>query len=238
MYLFKRSTMILVVALLTLSGCVHINGPLEYANENETNTPSVNYLPVGIPFLLGGHGTSVPITSELSLTAKHVAKIDFSEVVAYHPDCDIALIKEENTGKKLASLGKIHSQESIKTFGRGLTGKTLVGEGKYYQDVNFVDSKMFARCPASITDAAVQSGMSGGGAFNAKGQLVGIISGMSGSRFRMLDGSEVGNERTSIFVSTYFVRDWLISEVEQFYGDTIEHLAVTKDTFTTAFLKD
>ncbi|OEE58792.1 hypothetical protein A1OK_01950 [Enterovibrio norvegicus FF-454] len=217
-----RNALVSLVILFSLQGCFLINGPLEYAQE--TNVPAVNYLPIGIPFVLGGHGSSVPITPELSLTAKHIAKLDYSTVVAYHPDCDIALIKEDNTGKNTAPLGTVKQNESITTVGMGLTGKVIVGQGKYFIDVNFVDSSLFASCPASITDAPVQSGMSGGGAFNHKGELVGIISGISGSGFKLLDGTDLGNERTSVFVSTLHVKPWLAEAIENYYGQAMDML--------------
>ncbi|STQ74778.1 trypsin-like peptidase domain-containing protein [Grimontia hollisae] len=236
MFLWLRNLSTAIFALITLQGCFLTNGPLEYADE--TNAPSVNYLPIGVPFLLGGHGSSVPISEELSLTAKHIAKLDYSDVVAYHPDCDVAVIKENNQGKTIASLGTVSQAESVTTVGMGLTGKVLVGKGKYYLDVNFVDSTMFANCPASITDAPVQSGMSGGGTYNHQGELVGIVSGMSGSGFRLLDGTTLGNERTSIFVSTLHIRPWLVNVVEAYYDDSIKNLTASKITVSTHFLDD
>lgn len=221
-------------ALTLLPGCFLVNGPLEHADE--TNAPAVNYLPIGIPLVLGGHGTSVPITPDLSLTAKHIAKLDYSDVVAYHPDCDIALIRQDNRDKKIAPLGIVNQQESVTTVGMGLLGDVLIGEGQYFLDVNFVDNEMFADCPASITDAAVQSGMSGGGMFNSNGELVGIISGMSGEDFRLLNGEELGNERTSIFVSTLYIREWLIEVVDDFYADSPDSLATSTIMQSTTYL--
>lgn len=236
MFLWLRNVSVAVFALASLQGCFLVNGPLEYADE--TNAPSVSYLPIGVPFLLGGHGSSVPISEKLSLTAKHIAKLDYSEVVAYHPHCDVAIIKENNQGRTIAPLGTVAQTEPVTTVGMGLTGKVLVGKGMYYLDVNFVDSAMFANCPASITDAPVQSGMSGGGTYNYKGELVGIVSGMSGSGFRLLDGTELGNERTSIFVSTLYIKPWLIEVLEQYYGKHIEDIAGEAVGFTTAYLTE
>ncbi|MGF1766009.1 serine protease [Enterovibrio makurazakiensis] len=233
MFKTLRTVFISICALVLLQGCFLINGPLEYAEATygeDTNVPSVNYLPIGIPFLLGGHGSSVPISQELSLTAKHIAQLDYSSVVAYHPDCDIAIIKENNVGKSFAPIGTIQRDQATTTVGMGLTGKVLIGEGKYYIDVNFVDSSLFARCPASITDAPVQSGMSGGGVFNENGELVGIISGISGSGFKLLDGTDLGNERTSVFVSTLHVKPWLVETIESFYGESQDVLTANLQT--------
>ena len=74
------------------------NGTLNYATK--TNAPDLGYLPIGIPFLLGGHGTSIPLTKDLSLTAKHVAMLSYNRVVKYHQSCDVALIKEDNSHKE------------------------------------------------------------------------------------------------------------------------------------------
>ncbi len=197
----------LFVLLYSLSGCFLINGELKTVVE--TNGPKIDYLPIGIPFVLGGHGSSVPLTENLSLTAKHVAMLTYDSVVAYHPDCDIAIIKKDNNSKVIAALGDVYEQEPVKTYGKGLTANLLEGEGKYYLDVNFTDSHLFNNCPASIMDAPIQSGMSGGGVFNNKNELVGIISGMSGKNFKLLDGRDIGLERVSIFVAINYVKDWI-----------------------------
>ncbi|PKF49220.1 serine protease [Enterovibrio nigricans] len=223
----------IISTLCLFQGCILVNGPLEVVEE--TNVPAVKYLPVGIPLLLGGHGTSVPITSELSLTAKHVAKADFSTVISYHPDCDIALIKQDNTNITFPALAKVSEQDDLITVGKNLSGQVLKGEGIYYLDVQFVDSQLFATCLASITDAPIQSGMSGGGVFNKEGDLVGIISGMSGSSFRLLDGRELGNERTSVFVSMQNVEAWLTEAIEAHYGKQIDELVTQEPALTEQF---
>ncbi len=194
------NVVVCMMFIAVLNGCFLINGPLE--ETKETNAPKLGYLPIGIPFLFGGHGTSVPLTKELSLTAKHVASVSYQPVVAYHPKCDVAIVEKQSELDAFPPLGVVNSQGKVFTYGMGLLGDLLVGKGIYYQDVNFVDSHIFKACPASITDAAIQSGMSGGGVYNAQGELVGIISGMSSNKFRLLDGTDLGNERTSVFVST------------------------------------
>ncbi|MDD1782434.1 serine protease [Enterovibrio sp. ZSDZ35] len=233
MFRIDCRTIVTTLSLFALQGCILVNGPLEVVEE--TNAPAVKYLPVGIPLLLGGHGTSVPITDELSLTAKHVAKIDFSDVVAFHPDCDVALIKQDNTNVSFPPLAKLNEKDALITVGKGLGGEILKGVGIYYLDVRFVDSDMFANCDASITDAPVQSGMSGGGVFKTNGELVGIISGISGSGFRLLDGRELGNERTSVFVSMQNIESWLATSIEAHYDKRIDELVAQEPAFTEQF---
>ncbi len=203
--------MIGLILAMSLTGCFLVNGELTAVPEK--NKPTIKYLPIGIPFLLGGHGSSVPLTENLSLTAKHIATYTYNSVVAYHPDCDIAIIEQDNSKEDLVALGNIYPEKAVSTYGRGLTGNLLEGVGKYYLDVNFIDSDLFENCPASVMDAPIQSGMSGGGVFNDSGELVGIISGMSGAKFKLLDGQELNLERVSVFVSTNFVKDWIKEQV-------------------------
>ncbi|MFD2180164.1 S1 family peptidase [Veronia pacifica] len=215
-FLKKATLAIFICSLAVLQGCFLINGPTEFADEK--SSPELNYLPIGIPFLLGGHGSSVPITPKLSITAAHVARYDYSEVVAYHPYCDVAIIQSSNIDKRLPMLGRVYQNQTLDVFGFGLTGKVITSSGKYYLDVNFLDSKLFQRCPASITDAAIQSGMSGGGVFNDSGELVGVISGMSGSGFKLLNQPSLGNKRTTVFVSTLYIQEWLQQAVNSYHG--------------------
>ncbi len=207
--------MIGLILAMSLTGCFLVNGELTAVPEK--NKPSIKYLPIGIPFLLGGHGSSVPLTENLSLTAKHIATYTYNSVVAYHPDCDIAIIEQDNSKEDLVALGNIYPEKAVSTYGRGLTGNLLEGVGKYYLDVNFIDSDLFENCPASVMDAPIQSGMSGGGVFNDSGELVGIISGMSGAKFKLLNGQELNLERVSVFVSTNFVKDWIKEQVTAYY---------------------
>ncbi len=207
--------MIGLILAMSLTGCFLVNGELTAVPEK--NKPTIKYLPIGIPFLLGGHGSSVPLTENLSLTAKHIATYTYNSVVAYHPDCDIAIIEQDNSKEDLVALGNIYPEKAVSTYGRGLTGNLLEGVGKYYLDVNFIDSDLFENCPASVMDAPIQSGMSGGGVFNDSGELVGIISGMSGAKFKLLDGQELNLERVSVFVSTNFVKDWIKEQVTAYY---------------------
>ncbi|WP_129120592.1 S1 family peptidase [Veronia nyctiphanis] len=217
----KKFVLLSIYLLLSasLQGCFLTNGPTQFADEK--TAPDLNYLPIGIPFVLGGFGSSVPLTEELSLTAKHVAQYDFSEVVAYHPNCDVAIIKADNSDKKLPLLGKVFPNDNLNVYGFGMTGKVITGKGKYFLDVNFLDSAIFKKCPASITDAPIQSGMSGGGVYNEKGHLVGIISGMSGSGFKVLGQQDLGNKRTSVFISSLFIKGWLQYTVDKYHGKKI-----------------
>ena len=211
----------LIVGALSIlaSGCASSNGPLATLESNDSSLPAIDYEMVGIPLLYQGFGSSVPITKDLSLTAAHVAKINWDSVVAYHPECDIAIIKSDNS--KVANfpdLGLVYVNEKVITYGKDGFGNILKGQGVYHIDLNFTNNSYFKKCNASITDAPIREGMSGGGAFNERGELIGIISSMASIRnTRLANGEKLPYDRLSLFVSLNFVKDWLNSEVDNFY---------------------
>lgn len=86
-----KKTIILSLIALSLSGCSKGND-LSYSKDAYNNADMTF---VGIPTILGLGviGSTFPITPNYSLTAKHVAKYSFNSVLAYHPNCDIAIIK-------------------------------------------------------------------------------------------------------------------------------------------------
>ena len=205
---------LLAIALTSmLAGCS--NGHLDNYTLNEVHTDSQI---IGIPILLGGHGSSVPLTENLSLTASHVAKVDFSNVVAYHPSCDLAIIEKDNKGKKIAKIGKIHQGEKVYTIGKGLPLPTheLIGEGTYKQDLSFPSNGYYKDCPASLVSAAVQVGMSGGGAYNENMELVGILSAMVDGVTLIETGEEIPD--STIIVPLLFAEEWIEKVVEEYEG--------------------
>lgn len=223
-----------LVILLVLQGCVSSNGKLAQAG---SDAPFVHYLPIGIPYVFGGHGTSVPLTSEVSLTAKHVAELDYSRVIAYHPHCDLALIEQDNRTKPLPTLGIIYSYQSVMTVGKDMFGNTLIGEGQYYRDIYLPGHELFEQCPASIADAPVQSGMSGGGVYNSNSELVGIISAKV-YEVRLQDGTKIETERISLFVPLLFARGWLIDELAEFYASAQQSSGQSHALLSADFLLD
>ncbi|OLQ85698.1 hypothetical protein BIY21_18890 [Vibrio ponticus] len=217
--------------LLLAQGCTGANGLLEYG---DNKTPEVNYLPFGIPLLLGGHGTSVPLTENVSITAKHVAQLHPSLVIAHHPDCDLSLIKQDNSDKPLPTLGIIFSYQPVTTVGTNMWGESLVGEGIYYRDIFLPGHELFARCPASLVDAPVQSGMSGGGVYNANRELVGIISAKA-YEVQLADGTIIETDRVSLFVPLLFARDWLVKNLDSYYEQNPHLDSDMQAAFSSAF---
>ncbi|MGF1721670.1 serine protease [Vibrio kyushuensis] len=225
-----RTIFIIILASIALSGCVHSNGVTQSAMKH----PDINYEFLGVPILFQGYGTSVPITNELSLTAAHVALLSYNKVIAYHPHCDIALIQSDNTLDNLSPLGSVYPGELVKAFGMNATGDVITSSGIYHLDLNFVNDKNYAECPSSITDAAIQGGMSGGGAYNEKDELVGILTGIADKRdTRLLNGEPLDIERLSIFIPTHYLQPWIEENMANYYRSNLSIAQQsTKDTST------
>lgn len=198
-----------VSCFLLIQGCLNVhNGDLHV----DENPPDINYLPILIPFIFGGNGSGIPITDSISLTAAHIAKYDYSNVIAYHPTCDVALVEENNQGRKKMKLGMIYSGEALTNHGYDMSGKVVKGEGIYIMDVIIAT---YPECNYSLNTAPQMSGMSGGPVINSDGELVGVIHGIGYEPPTLLEKDEaVHLERYSYFVSINFIRDWLETELE------------------------
>jgi hypothetical protein len=198
-----------VSCLLLTQGCLNVhNGDLKF----DEAPPDINYLPVMLPYIFGGNGSGIPITDSISLTAAHVAKYDYSNVIAYHPTCDVALIEQNNQARKKMRLGMIYSGEALTNHGYDMSGKVVKGEGIYVMDVIIAT---YPECNYSLNTAPQMSGMSGGPVINSSGELVGVIHGIGYEPPTLLENDEaVHLERYSYFVSMNFIRDWLETELE------------------------
>lgn len=96
-------------------------------------------------------------------------------MIAYHPTCDIALVESDNRGQNFPKMGLVYQDQPVTTYGVSASGDVISGYGHYRMDLNFVNYRYFKECPASIMDAPIQAGMSGGGTFNSRGDLVALL---------------------------------------------------------------
>lgn len=192
--------------VMFLTGCV-------FSSNGSVTSPKhdleVGYSFTGIPLLLGSSGSSVPISTKVSITAAHVAKYSFDDVIAVHPFCDIALIKSDNSQKDIPEFGYVYPNSVLINGGRNLFGVLVESQGIYITDLQF--DNLYSKCHTSISTAPLQSGMSGGGAYNDKLELVGI-------NFAIMDKINVFDERysavetldrNSAFVPLAFISDWV-----------------------------
>lgn len=206
----------LLLCVGVLSGCVSSNGTTQEAK----HYPELDYEFIGIPLLAFGSGTSVPLTPELSITAAHVARFGYDKVVAYHPHCDIAIIETDNNSDDISLTGKVFSGESVTTFGMDLFGGMLTSQGLYHLDLNFVNEDDYSTCPASVMDAPIEAGMSGGGVYNRDSELVGIITAFASKEgTKLLNGDPLEIDRLSIFVSTLYLEPWVEETLNDYYHD-------------------
>jgi hypothetical protein len=172
----KKVMMMIKKLLLTcafaffLSGCTYSTGHYEVDSEAMDHT-KMAYL--GIPTVLGigWQGTTTPITKDLSLTNKHVAHPLLKTIVAEHDKCDVALINQDNSSENvpvkfaLMDYGKDYTLYGYSSItGLPVSSKGYVkGEG------------MYEGCHVFRVSAGSVKGMSGGGVFNDKNELVGIF---------------------------------------------------------------
>jgi len=185
------------LALVLLSGCIMSNGPVSQVPGNQAN----QMVMIGIPLLLGGFGSAVPINEQYMITAKHVAKLSWDFNVIHHPYCDLALIRRSSNS--IPTWGLIYPDQPVSHHGHSLLGNSIKGDGKYLQDV--IDTN--TDCLYSLSDAPVMSGMSGGPVFNANGEIAGITVAI------VHNPEDLRNLRPAIrysqFVPATLIFDWL-----------------------------
>ena len=164
---------ILLLSSFLLSGCA-INGIPNFDSsvvkkEVIANTEKIF---IGIPTLLAMEGSSARYNEDWIVTAGHNYLINRDMIK--HPFCDIALIKSK--GSNTVNRGLLYKNE--KAFLVGYPGALplpiAVNEGPYVLDFTGLDG-----CLYTAIDATIIGGMSGGGAYNQKGELIGINVGYS-----------------------------------------------------------
>lgn len=158
----KKQGLLLAVSML-MSGCT-FNGFL---------TPSLDLKDeelkfAGIPFVIGMSGSSVRIDDKWVLTSAHNDFILESEWFI-HPSCDIAIFKDEKKGAKKMVMEQAVPNEEINSKGFfSVFMMPTKTKGIYTEDFyNY-------SCEVGLTNAPIGSGMSGGGTYNADGNLLGI----------------------------------------------------------------
>ncbi len=181
----------------TVAGCVMSNGQISQTPSNNANQLVV----IGVPLLLGGFGSSVPVNDRYHITAKHVARLSWDLDVIHHPSCDLSLIRTSSS--HVPRWGLIFPDQKVTHEGHSLLGSSIKGEGKYLQDV--IDTN--TDCLYSLSDAPVMSGMSGGPIFNEAGEIVGITVAI------VHNPEDLSNlrpaERYSQFIPATLIFDWL-----------------------------
>ncbi len=161
----------LMAAAFVLSGCSV--GKVEYS-PNATKRATLHF--IGVPTVLGAVGSSTPLNASYSLTAAHVADtMPQLDVVARHPYCDVALIREHNAAGYILPQAQATVGAPVDLLGYSArTALPVAGKGVVKRTVRLEGLDGKHSCPAMATSAGGMQGMSGGPAVQG-GKLVGIM---------------------------------------------------------------
>lgn len=215
----------LSASLIFLTSCVTINHPIIDAppsfNERHPNIQKWTYKRfIGVPLFLSMEGSSVRYNHEYVLTNKHNSLIFMLQGyregvdIHYHPDCDIALVRDViPSSEPIPKLGKVYLDKDIVLSGYPVGVGYRASEGKFIGDVVSADSP---NCQMSASDAGVMGGMSGGGVWNTKGELVGVVVGyvIGDVEWERKEKALIYRE-PSVFISLVVVQEWIDEIVEK-----------------------
>lgn len=199
----------LAICLLTLlvSGCSV--GKYEYSSEAEKR---VDMTVTGIPTVLGVGtlGTTIPLTSQYSLTAAHVAKYSLYRVKSWHPECDLAVVYHKNGNIPAPQFRNGHMGDKINLYGYSfISAMPVASSGTNLVNTGLNNSYNKLSCVVVASDAGVVKGMSGGAVYNASDDSIGgVIVGYSSHINDIKTGKTLYNN-VSLYVPYARFKDWL-----------------------------
>ncbi|MCU5774618.1 serine protease [Erwiniaceae bacterium BAC15a-03b] len=191
-----------------LSGCSV--GNYQYSKEAEKR---VDMTVTGIPTVMGigTLGTTIPLTSQYSLTAAHVAKFSMYKVKAYHPECDLAVVYHKNDEASLPpSFRNGRMGDKVNLYGYSfISAMPVASSGTNLINTGLKNKWNKLSCVVVAANAGVVQGMSGGAVYNASDDSIGgVIVGYT---------SEVNDNKTgktlfkdvALYVPYARFKDWL-----------------------------
>lgn len=162
------------MSLVLLCGCV--NGIPTISTTTNAITENTEMVMFGVPILAGISASAARLDENWMVTAAHadtIIKLTGKEVF-YHPTCDIALYRSKGTNT--VPLGTLKLNDTVTHLGYYAGLLLVANEGKFVSTITKVESP---NCKADVvTTASAGGGMSGGGVYNSKGELVGITDAM------------------------------------------------------------
>jgi hypothetical protein len=196
--------LIALLFVLILSGCANGIPTMSYSSTTPEALENTEKLFVGVPVLLSMEGSSARLNEDWIVTVKHNSLImGLQGVESYeHPTCDIALIKSK--GDNVVPTGKLYSNDKVVHVGYPVGMPLSVNEGVYLGDTSV---RGWGECSYSATTGVVMSGMSGGGVYNAAGELVGVNHGFATGELVWPDGRTA--DSPAVFLSLFAVEDWI-----------------------------
>ena len=199
----------LAICLLALlvSGCSV--GKYEYSSEA---VKRVDMTVTGIPTVLGVGtlGTTIPLTSQYSLTAAHVAKYSLYRVKSWHPECDLAVVYHNNGNIPAPQFRNGHMGDKINLYGYSfISAMPVASTGTNLVNTGLKNSYNKLSCVVVASDAGVVKGMSGGAVYNASDDSIGgVIVGYS-SRINDIKTGKTLYKNVSLYVPYARFKDWL-----------------------------
>lgn len=191
----------LLIISVFLTGCA--NGIPTPSIKSDSMTEGTRKTFVGLPPIASLDGSYAVLSKEWAVTAAHnspILDMVFDEVY-YHEHCDIALFRIDDGFD--VKIGRVNFGEKVHHVGYPVYMPLAKNEGIVIGDVV---SSSRPNCVASYTDGVIMSGMSGGGVYNDKGELVGVNVGFS------LVATKKDGEKTNmptIFQSLNAVKGWV-----------------------------
>ncbi|WP_158783961.1 serine protease [Pantoea sp. BAV 3049] len=197
---------------LMLAGCSV--GKYEYSREAEKR---VDMTVTGIPTVLGigTLGTTIPLTSEYSLTAAHVAKFSLYRVKSWHPECDLAVVYHHNDNFQPPHFRNGHIGDKINLYGYSfISAMPVASTGTNLVNTGLKNEWNKLSCVVVASDAGVVKGMSGGAVYNASDDSVGgVIVGYS-NRINDLKTGKTLYKDVSLYVPYARFKEWLDAAVK------------------------
>ncbi|AXF76791.1 serine protease [Erwinia tracheiphila] len=197
---------------LMLMGCSI--GHYEYSKEAEKR---VDMTVTGIPTILGAGtlGTTIPLTSEYSLTAAHVAKFSLYRVKSRHPLCDLAVIYHHNPNITVPHFRNGRIGDKINMYGYSfISAMPVASSGTNLVNTGLKNDWNKLGCVVVASDAGVVQGMSGGAVYNASDDAIaGVIVGYS-SRINDMKTGKTLYKDTSLYIPYASFREWLDSAIK------------------------
>lgn len=120
---------------------------------------------------------TVKVNSTDSKSGSVESKIYDAKLLGTDPDTDLAVLKIEGTNLPAAKLGdsdKLHLGDDVVVIGNPLGYETSVSKG-VVSGLNRQVSDSVRGLSSIQTDAAINRGNSGGGLFNAYGEVIGVV---------------------------------------------------------------
>lgn len=198
--------LLLIPLIAVLAACS--NGRPTYDTSSLNNQQVENTVKIfaGVPILLGMEGSAARLNEEWMVTAAHNMPILVATGkwdVRVHPTCDIAVYRSK--GSNTVPLGTAFIGDTVTAVGYPMGMPLAVNQGTIVGNVNMSD---YPECVSVATTAVIAQGMSGGGVYNDKGELIGVVHGYATSTMHWNNGASLENGGVYVHLTT--VKEWLL----------------------------